>query len=1021
MIERIVAGSLARHRSVVVVVALAAAACAMSVTRLRLDAMPDVTGKQVVVLARAPGLTPEEVERLVTRPIEAAIGGVPDLETQRSISRYGIASITAVFSEDADLLRARQLVGERLDVVAAELPAGVEPPELGPLTGGLGEIYQFALRSTTRSPASLLELAQLRVSPLLRGVPGVVEVNTWGGAQRTLDAVGDPIRMARHGVTLEELRAAVERATGSAAGATLSAGARGVLLRGVAFPAQASELAAAVVRRDGDRVVRVGDVAEVLEGARPRLGAATSDGRGEVVYVMVQMLTGANALEVVEGVHARLPDVRRMLPADVALEEIYDRSDLVLATLRTVGLNLLEGGLLVVAVLFLMLGSFRAGLLVASVIPLSMLFAVLGMVALDVPGNLMSLGALDFGLLVDGAVVMVEALFHRAQHGGRVQEELGFAARATARPVFYSVLIIVLVYVPILSLGGVEGTMFSPMGITVVLALTGALVLSLTYVPATMRLVLRDRDVPAREPLLVRAATRAYAPLLAAAQARPTLVLVLSLGLLASAALVFARSGTAFVPQLDEGDLVIQTTRAPDIHIEAAVSDATDLERTLLGVPEVVHVASRIGSPAVATDIMGLEQADVFVELAPRAAWREGLTRERLIAEIERAIDDGEPSFTQPIQMRFNELLGGSVSDVTLSIHGEDLADLRRLADAARAAIAEVPGSADVRVYAPPDVPMLEVRPDALAASAQGLSSAEVLAHVQALRVGLDAGFTYDGPVRVPLRVRMAGAPDAFSLGGAPVPTGSGTLLRLADVADVRRVATSSLVSRDDAERRIVVGFNVRDRDLGSVVAEAEAAVTRAVTVPNGYRTKWGGQYESLERGKRRLAVVVPVVMALILAILLFLFRAVRPTLIIFLNVPFAAVGGVFALALRGLPISISAAVGFIALSGIAVLNGVVLMSRLRDAEAEGLAPGEAARVAALSRMRPVLMTALVAALGFVPMMLATGVGAEVQRPLATVVVGGLATSTLLTLVIVPALYGWLGEPAARPRAKRGS
>ncbi|HEY8426832.1 MAG TPA: efflux RND transporter permease subunit, partial [Sandaracinaceae bacterium] len=537
-----------------------------------------------------------------------------------------------------------------------------------------------------------------------------------------------------------------------------------------------AELSGAIVRSDGERTVRVGDVARVEVSAAPRIGAATADGRGETVYVMVQMLSGANALEVLDGVHARMPDVRRALPEDVRIDLVYDRSVLVNATLRTVATNLLEGGALVVAVLFLMLGSLRAGLIVASVIPLSMIAALAGMVALDVPGNLMSLGALDFGLLVDGAVVMVEAVFHRVQLGGHLEDEVGASARAMARPVFFSVLVITLVYVPILSLGGVEGTMFRPMAITVVLALLAALVLSLTYVPAMTRAFLRDRDVPAREPWIVRIAEHAYLPVLDAAERHPAIVVAAALALLGAGVALFVRSGTAFVPQLDEGDLVIQTTRAPDISIEAAVEEATRLERALRTVPEVRQVASRVGSPAVATDIMGLEMADVFVRLAPRDEWREGLTRERLIAEIDAVIPPGgDPSYTQPIQMRFNELLGGSVSDVTLAFYGEDLAQLRALAERAREIVARVPGSADVRVYSPPDAPMLEVRPDPFGASQHGLSPDDVLAYVRALRIGVEAGATYDGPVRVPVRVRIDGASDAFSLARAPVPTASGS------------------------------------------------------------------------------------------------------------------------------------------------------------------------------------------------------------------------------------------------------
>jgi cobalt-zinc-cadmium resistance protein CzcA len=1028
LIARILLAAIEHRRAVLGAVLALAAMALLTARSLRLDALPDVTGNQVVVLTRAPGYTPEEVERLVTRPIEIALGGLPGLVGQRSLSRYGISSVTAIFEDDYDGLHARMLVQERLASLP-ELPFGVEPPELGPLSGGLGEIFHFTLISPERSPAELLELAELRIAPILKSVPGVVEVNTWGGQRRTLDVIGDPLAMAAHGVDLATLRLAVERASGNAAGDSLAAGPARVLLRGRAWPESAAEIGAAVVSRPaGGGVVRVADVASVREGAAPRLGAATADGRGETVYVMAQMLRGANALEVLDRLHAQLPAVRKALPEDVRLELVYDRSELVLATLRTVGKNLLEGGLLVMAVLFLVLGSARAGLVVALTIPLSMLGALVGMVSLDVPGNLMSLGAIDFGLLVDGAVVLVEAVFHRFEtHPPGAPGEAGRLATireavvSVARPVFFSVAIILLVYVPILALTGVDGKMFRPMALTVVLALTTALALTLTYVPAALALFLRVKDVPSTPPRIVRAAARLHGPALERCAARPKLVAALALASLVVGGLLFARAGMAFVPQLDEGDLVIQTTRAADIAVETAVSEAERLEAVLLTFPEVEHAVSRIGSPAVATDIMGLEQTDVFVRLRPRAAWRPGLTKDALIAEMAERIDaeapGSAPSFTQPIQMRFNELLGGDVTDVSLSLFGEDLGALRHLAEEAAERLEGLEGAVDVRILAPPAVPLRDVRPDPLRAARYGLDARDVLDAVRAFKVGLDAGATYDGARRIPLRVRLD-APSAFDLGDVLLPGPRG-LVPLTELADVRAEATPGLISHERAQRRIVVGFNVRGRDLGSVVADAQRRL-RGLSLPSGYRATWGGQYESLEAARARLSVVMPVVLAGIVALLFLLFRTMRPVLIILTHVPFAALGGVAVLALRGMPVSISAAIGFIALSGIAVLNGVVLVSAIRDEQARGASAREAALRAARSRLRPVMTTALVAALGFVPMMLATGVGAEVQRPLATVVVGGLFTSTLLTLLILPVLYPMLAGdegPLGRRRA----
>jgi cobalt-zinc-cadmium resistance protein CzcA len=1026
--QRLVEWSVDRARVVVGATLVLAVGAAIFSAKLEFDALPDLTNNQVLVLAKAPGLTPEELERQVVRPIEIAVGGAPGLLETRSLARYGIAALTLVFDDDVPVYLARQLVNERLATVA--LPPSVDGVELGPVTGGLGEIFHFTLSSPSRSPSELLELTQQRVSQILKSVPGVVEVNSWGGAQRTFDVVADPLRLAQRGMTLRDLGDSMTRASGSAAGAALSSGQGQVLLRGQALPPDAESLGAAVVQRvpaaaGPPRIVRASDVADLAEGQRVRLGTATRNGQGEVIYVMVQMLRGANALDVTRQLHAVMPQVRAALPDDVTIEVVYDRSVLVQGTLRTVGKNLLEGGVLVVLVLLVMLGSVRAGLLVAAAIPLSMLCATAAMRALGIPGNLMSLGAIDFGLLVDGAVVMVESLFHLLSHEKTEAERRAMTPhewQATVRavagkmasPVFFSVLIILLVYVPVLTLSGTDGKLFRPMALTVVFALASSLVLALTFIPAAATLLLTARDVPTRPPPLVRALEWFYPPNLARFTSRPVLVGALAVfGLTVGLALV-SRTGTEFTPQLNEGDLVIQTTRAPDISLETAAEQAQALERSLRDVPEVKQVVSRIGSPAVATDIMGYEQADVFVSLIPRAQWRSGLSLEQLISELSAALQarapGGEPSFTQPIQMRFNELLGGSVADVVISVYGEELPELSRLAGAVRDVVAKQRGAADVKVLAPPAVPLTTVKPRALDAAALGLDAADVLTTVRALRQGEPVGFTSRGMLRVPILLRQGGAFSAWTVGDVPVATVTGGLVPLSRVADVEQTLTPGQVNRRNGMRRLMVGFNVRGADLGTVVNAARTAVDAQVRLPVGYRVEWGGQYESMQAAAARLALVIPLVLVLIVVVLLAAFRAFLPVAVIFSHVPFAAVGGMVALALRGMPVSLSAAIGFIALAGIAVLNGVVMLSRIRELEHAGFEPAAAATRAAHHRVRPVMMTALVAALGFVPMMLAQGPGAEVQRPLATVVVGGLVSSTALTLVVLPTLYGYFAK-----------
>lgn len=1030
-VARLVHGSVV-HRRAALLVGLAVGVClAWLAARLKFDALPDITNNQVLILTRAPGLSPEEVERLLTRPIEVAISGLPGLVEQRSLSRFGISAVTAVFEDELPVLQARQMLSERL--AGTDFPLQAEKPQLGPITGGLGEIFHVAVSSESRTPRELLELSQLQIAPRLRSVRGVVEVNSWGGQERTLDVRVDPLVLAARKLTLADTRQVLENSIGSIVGSALPAGTGQALLRAAFFPQTAGELGGLLVGGAKTEVpLRLGDVAQIHEGAQPRLGAATRNGQGETVYLMAQMLREENALEVTNQLKKRLLEVEQTLPNDVRIEIVYDRSQLVQNTLRTVAKNLLEGAALVVLVLLLLLGSFRAALLTSLAIPLSMLGAAAGMVFLEIPGNLMSLGALDFGLLVDGSVVMIEHLFHRIDPSRETdsvtwQKLVGQTCREVAQPVFFSVVVILLVYIPVLSLGGVEGKMFRPMAVTVVFALASSLILSLTLIPASASLVISRREIEktqCRQPLLLRGFLGLYRPVLHFSARHPVWVLGVSVLLLCSGLVLFFRAGSEFVPQLDEGDLVIQTTRDPDISLSQTIEDAGKMERVLLEeIPEVTQVVSRVGSPAVATDIMGLEQADVFVALKPRSAWRQGLSRDGLIEEIEKQLNQrapgGEPAFTQPIQMRFNEILAGAVTDVTVSIFGSDLEQLRRLAETVEAECKKETGAEDVKILSPPKVAMLEVQPRPLDSTQVGLSVREVLEAVQALRTGLSVGVTFDGPLKIPVKLRLLHElPTAFGLSSVPLPLPNGTVIPLSRVADIRQTTTPSVIFRHNGERRLLVGFNVRGRDLGSLVGRLKKRLAQAVRPPPGYRLEWGGQYQTLEAAQKRLMTVIPIVLLGIVSLLLWLFGRLRPAVLLFAHVPFACVGGMFALAFRGMPVSISAAIGFIALSGIAVLNGVVFMATLLSLQKQGFPAQQAALQAALSRVRPVLMTALVAALGFVPMVVASGVGAEVQRPLATVVVGGLVTSTLLTLVILPTLYPFVSGRPTGPVAE---
>ena len=1017
MLARLVAWSLGHRGLVLAATVLAVGAGAYALTRLPIDAVPDVTNVQVQILTNAPSLGPVEVERHVTYPIEAAMSGLPDLVEIRSVSRYGLSAVTVVFEDDVDVYFARQLVAERLAQAKEEIPETLGRPEMGPVSTGLGEVFMFTVEGENVSPMERRTILDWQIAPRLRTVPGVTELNVWGGLPKQYQVVVDPQKLVAYGLSLADVFDAVAEGTGSSGGGYIERNREQYVIRGDGLAGSIADIANVVLRTgEGGTPVLVGHVANVREGSMLRIGAATANGRGETVIGMAQMLAGENALEVATRVRAAVEALGPSLPEGVRIVPYYDRAVFVRRVLHTVRTNLFEGGVLVVAVLFAFLGHLRAGLIVASAIPLSMLLAFTGMAGAGVSANLMSLGAIDFGLIVDGAVVLVEnVLRHRDDPSGRgrpIVEVVREASTEVVRPIASGVGIIVLVYLPILTLGGIEGKMFQPMAWTVVFALVGSLALTLTLVPVLASLTLGGGG-RGHEPRFVGVLRRVYLSLLQRCFRRSGLVVGGALAVAAIGVAVALRLGGEFLPQLDEGDIVLQTFRLPSVALSETVAGTGRVERILRTLPEVETVVSRSGSPEMATDVMGIELSDIFVILKPKEDWRRGLSRGDLIEEMERLLAAGAPgvglAFTQPIEMRFNELIAGVRSDVAVKLFGDDLETLRvKGAEIARA-VARVDGAADVQVEQTAGLPVLMVRVDRIRCARYGIAVADVLDTVEASRAGKVVGTIFEGERRFDLVVRLddEATRSLETLASVPVASPQGASVPLGQLADIATETGPAQISREAVQRRIVVETNVRGRDVASFVAEAQEAIAASVDLPAGYFLRWGGQFEHLEAAATRLLVVVPLALAMIFAVLYVTFGAARPALLIFLNVPFAATGGVFALALRGLPFSISAAVGFVALFGVAVMNGIVLVKQIRDLEAgEGAEDntGIVVRACAL-RMRPVLMTALVASLGFLPMALSTGAGAEVQRPLATVVIGGLLTSTLLTLFALPVVY----------------
>jgi cobalt-zinc-cadmium resistance protein CzcA len=1048
MLDRIIALSIRFRWIVLALVIVSSIVGVWSFQRLPIDATPDITNVQVQINTEAPGFSPLEAEQRITFPIETAIAGLPGLEYTRSVSRYGLSQVTVIFKDGTDIYFARQLVNERLQAARAQLPSSLMP-ELGPISTGLGEIFMYTVEAKlgarrpdgkAYTPEDLRTLQDWVIRPQLRNTPGVTEVNTIGGFERQYHVTPLPERLSAYGLTMADVTDALAKNNSNVGAGYIERYGEQYLVR---VPGQASGIedlrGTIIVNRNG-APIRIGDVADVGLGEELRTGAATENGK-EVVLGTVFMLVGENSRTVARAAAVRLEQAAKALPAGIVAEAVYDRTELVDRAIATVEKNLVEGALLVIFVLFLLLGNIRAALITAAIIPVSMLLTITGMVQSRVSGNLMSLGALDFGLIVDGAVIIVENCLRRfgeAQHrlGRLLSRDERFALTATAageviKPSLFGVLIITLVYVPIFALTGVEGKMFHPMAITVVIALTAALVLSLTFVPAAVATFVTGK-VEEKESRVMRGARRLYEPALAMALRLRVAFVAGAAALVVIAGFAASRMGSEFVPNLDEGDIAMHALRIPGTSLSQAIRMQTALEARIKQIPEVERVVAKIGTAEVATDPMPPSVADTFIMLKDRKDWPDPRKpKTQLVAELQAAvatIPGNNYEFTQPIQMRFNELLSGVRADVAVKVFGDDLDQLLEIGKSVGTVVEGIEGAQDVGVEQVTGLPVLQITPDRAALARLGLNVQDLQEVVATSIGGAVVGQVFEGDRRFDVVVRLPEAirGDVDGIGRLRVPLpaaadGARGFVPLQDVAKVETVIGPNQISREDGKRRVVVTANVRGRDLGSFVAELQEKVGAEVEIPTGYWVSYGGTFEQLISAAKRLQLVVPAALLLIFGLLFALFRSVKDAAIVFSGVPLALTGGVAALLVRGLPLSISAGIGFIALSGVAVLNGVVMVSFIRSLLAEGRSMDEAICEGALTRLRPVLMTALVASLGFVPMAFNVGAGAEVQRPLATVVIGGIISSTLLTLLVLPALYRLAGGlPSGQRTSRRG-
>ncbi len=1005
-----------------------------SLSRLPIDAVPDVTNNQVQVVTAAPALGATEVERVVTLPVERGMAGLPGLREVRSVSKLGISVVTLVFRDEVELYFARAQVGERLVSIREEIPPEVGRPELGPVATALGEIYQFELVGPGRTREELRTLLEWTIAPKLRQLRGVTEVVAMGGERRQFRVTLDSARLAAHAVSLDEVKAALERDNANAGGGSIERSGEQLVLRAEARFKNLHDIAACVVRTEGGAPLTVGMLGDVDTGAALRQGAMSADGKGETVGGSVLMLKGENSREVVHRVEVTVESLNaKALPAGVKIVPYLNRAEFIERTVATVAKNLIEGAIVVILVLLLTLGSLRAGLIVAGAIPFAMLCAFSGLVATGMSANVMSLGAVDFGIIVEGAVVVTEAALHAAVGARRVEDPkkrraaILRAAAETARPVLVSVVIVLLVFLPLATLEDVEGKMFRPVVVSLVFMLMGAIFWALVVVPSLAPAAL-ERFANEREPLLVRGLRAAYEPLLARALRWPRLTIAAALAIAALAALPALKTGAEFLPRIFEGSFAIDARRPVSVGLNLAVGLSTEAERALLEVPEVARVVSRTGRPEDSVDPQGPEGTDVFVILAPRADWRRGLTPEALVEELDKKLERRVPgtmfAFSQPIEMRVNDLIAGVKSDVAVKLFGDDLATMSEAAEKIRRALHETPGSADVKMEVPTGLPTVRVVVDRDRASRVAVSPRSILSAVAAARAGEHLGHVYEGERIFDLVLKVGGDElrGAEGLRRLPIPTANGELVPLETVAKVWVERDVVQIGREGYRRRLIVESNVRGRDLVGFVADAKSRVAK-LELPRGVEVRWGGQFENFTRAKTRLTMLVPVALGIIAVVLFAGYRSVALTIVTMTSLVFALAGGALGLGVRGMPFSIPAAVGFIALAGVAVMSGVVMTTRLLQERGDDLR----ARVerAARHAFRPTISTALVAALGFLPMAVATSAGAEVQRPLATVVIAGLLVGVVLASIAMPAMLRLViahvrvdaAEQTAPPRA----
>ncbi|TKJ65098.1 CusA/CzcA family heavy metal efflux RND transporter [Pseudomonas viridiflava] len=1038
MFERLIKFAIEQRIVVMLAVLLMAGLGIASYQKLPIDAVPDITNVQVQINTSAPGFSPLETEQRITFAIETNMAGLPGLQQTRSLSRSGLSQVTVIFEDGTDLFFARQQVNERLQIAKDQLPEGVETM-MGPVSTGLGEIFLWTVEAregarkedgTPYTPTDLRVIQDWIIKPQLRNVPGVAEINTIGGFAKQYEIAPDPKKLAAYKLTLNDLVAALERNNANVGAGYIERGGEQLLIRAPGQLENIDDIANIVIANVQGTPIRVSSVAEVGIGKEMRSGAATENGR-EVVLGTVFMLIGENSRTVSQAVAAKLADINRTLPEGIEAVTVYDRTNLVEKAIATVKKNLVEGAILVIAILFLFLGNIRAALITAMVIPLAMLFTFTGMFANKVSANLMSLGALDFGIIVDGAVVIVEnsirRLAHAQQKHGRMLtraerfHEVFAAAKEARRPLIFGQLIIMVVYLPIFALTGVEGKMFHPMAFTVVIALLGAMILSVTFVPAAIAMFVTGK-VKEEEGFVMRTARQRYAPVLGWVLGHRWIAFTLAFVVMVLSGFTASRMGSEFIPSLSEGDFALQALRVPGTSLTQSVDMQQRLEKAVIEkMPEVERMFARTGTAEIAADPMPPNISDSYVMLKPQSEWPDpDKSRETLIAELQKAaasVPGSNYELSQPIQLRFNELVSGVRSDVAVKVFGDDMTVLNQTAAKIAAAMQKVPGASEVKVEQTTGLPVLTINIDRDKAARYGLNVADVQDAIATALGGRQAGTLYEGDRRFDMVVRLSEQlrTDVAGLSSLliPVPASAGSInqqisfILLSQVASLDLVLGPNQISRENGKRLVIVSANVRGRDLGSFVEDAGQTIDSSVQIPAGYWTNWGGQFEQLQSAAKRLQIVVPVALLLVLALLFLMFNNLKDGLLVFTGIPFALTGGVMALWLRDIPLSISAGVGFIALSGVAVLNGLVMISFIRNLREEGRSLRDAITEGALTRLRPVLMTALVASLGFIPMALATGTGAEVQRPLATVVIGGILSSTALTLLVLPALYQW--------------